>query len=775
MAEALAETPTTPVDPVSRFDFETGRRIAPPENEGVNDSDTDKSTESDDDDDDEVASASEEEDERPVLTQIEALKRRIKSTPKGDKPDWKKIWKDFPLVDDRKEPYGKSEKDGRTILHHLILECSGGLGLDDDTRSQLLGAIKKVAQHCPSMLSRHDNFHRTPLYEALMGSYPKIVKAIVDRFPPDFQRVKGKSHPLTKALRETCGTGKQAENCFHVVMRLREKAVSITNGTFQKLCDMADESTISAPDGEGRTPVHHALHYQYSSQEQYDLILQLLDAGGTGKSSSKSRKYKDVLDQYIIQEKIEMSLYQYHRHTRKHYIESQESSRPKKSKSSKLAEKTSRRSEKKREGKVSQQTEEVKHNEVSQAAPARNVERQKDERAGNEKKNPNRQPNNRASTVAPGSRGKQPEEPGAHTTRDDQPQTQHKGPKQGGHKAVEEVKIEEPKEVQPPQANMRLARSNTGSATASTSQGKLKAPEESKQEREDRRNLWSDRIQDVLKMKVLRYRSHNEATKFLYGKNTKNVQIYFDYRGQVPNVHPQTFSDSFDGIEFDSVLKYVAFPRVEVEGWKNPPAKTEGRSDMVFFFDWLRSKKVKRILRVSVDDTHQNGRAHSDEAIERCLKGMEIEELEWRKDNLDPETICRIDGILRDDDDTEGLEPENRIHLQEHRRQGSSENVSAEIQEQRNDTRKSKTQAHNKGTLRKLDLWWSGDNAVLRGWSDPEGLRMLPQLKSIRLTTSKVRNLWKSRPKKEDTDESKRPLSSQVHGLNAILPCSSAV
>jgi len=137
------------------------------------------------------------------------------------------------------------------------------------------------------------------------------------------------------------------------------------------------------------------------------------------------------------------------------------------------------------------------------------------------------------------------------------------------------------------------------------------------------------------------------------------------------------------------VLKYVAFPAVYVKNWRKNPLRVppseehcRGRSDMLYFFEWLRKeKKVDRILKVIVDDSKSP--PHSDEAIELCLKGFGVEHLDWSKPDLDPDTIC---------------------------------NASTEIVE--------------------LVLHWGGNNAVLRAWSDPEGLRRrLPNLSQVTLLT----------------------------------------
>lgn len=99
--------------------------------------------------------------------------------------------------------------------------------------------------------------------------------------------------------------------------------------------------------------------------------------------------------------------------------------------------------------------------------------------------------------------------------------------------------------------------------------------------------------------------------------------------------------------------------------------------DMIELFDWLRTdKKVARIVKVIVEDSQSP--AHSDDAIIKSLSGFHVEVLHWLKVDLDPVTI----------------------------REASSE-------------------------IRELYLRWSGNNTVLRGWGEQEGLLKLKSLEAV--------------------------------------------
>ena len=111
-----------------------------------------------------------------------------------------------------------------------------------------------------------------------------------------------------------------------------------------------------------------------------------------------------------------------------------------------------------------------------------------------------------------------------------------------------------------------------------------------------------------------------------------------------------------------------------------------GRTDMVFLFNFLRNKGVKRVIRVIVDDTLNP--AHSNEAIEKALGGLKVEIWDWKKFDLSTDTIVTAAPDTRE-----------------------------------------------------LCLYWSGNNAVLRGWSEPGGVSLLTKLEKVHLHIEQVSSL----------------------------------
>lgn len=143
----------------------------------------------------------------------------------------------------------------------------------------------------------------------------------------------------------------------------------------------------------------------------------------------------------------------------------------------------------------------------------------------------------------------------------------------------------------------------------------------------------------------------------------------------------------FQHLEFDRVLQYVAFPKIQIDLGNNlPDMRFQGSRYLVFFFQWLKEKGVERIVKVEVDDMPSKTPGHSDEAIEEALKPFGVEILNWRRMDLCPLMLSRV-----------------------------GEN------------------------LQQVTLQWSGSNAVLRSWSEENGLSLTSNLRKIEIEHTEVR------------------------------------
>lgn len=141
-------------------------------------------------------------------------------------------------------------------------------------------------------------------------------------------------------------------------------------------------------------------------------------------------------------------------------------------------------------------------------------------------------------------------------------------------------------------------------------------------------------------------------------------------------------------LNFESILQCVKIPNISPVdetakpntqmSTRNqvPPQAGGGRTELEAVFQKLRDKKVSTILKVNVDDLEHP--AHNDAAIGRALKNMSVEVWNWKKIDICPRLIFQ---------------------------------TAPEI-----------TEVH---------LYWSGTNAVLRAWSEEEGLPMLKKLKKV--------------------------------------------
>ncbi len=169
------------------------------------------------------------------------------------------------------------------------------------------------------------------------------------------------------------------------------------------------------------------------------------------------------------------------------------------------------------------------------------------------------------------------------------------------------------------------------------------------------------------------------------------------------------FLNLLSKLRFADILQYVAIPKVKIElnatgplsqrdrgGSRSARLVGDGRSDFVYVFERLRKQGVKTILKVMVDDSHTI--SHSDEAIEDALKGMDVEIWDWRRTDLCSEVIF---------------------------------NVAPKVRE--------------------VSLYWSGNNAVLRGWGEEGGLKRLKELKMVHLNVQ--RGLESSIRTKQYVDE----------------------
>jgi hypothetical protein len=158
-----------------------------------------------------------------------------------------------------------------------------------------------------------------------------------------------------------------------------------------------------------------------------------------------------------------------------------------------------------------------------------------------------------------------------------------------------------------------------------------------------------------------------------------------------PTVIDEARLEEMPYAKFDETLHYLELPNVKVSvsrGQKiNSDDASKGRRDYETIFNWLRKKGVKNIIHLLVEDAPAH--SHSDESIERALKDFKvIKTWEWLKTDIDSETLVKAAPSVRE-----------------------------------------------------VVLYWSGNNAVLRGWGEAEGLHRLRNLEKITVHGTPVRKL----------------------------------
>ncbi|KAM6482792.1 hypothetical protein HDV62DRAFT_335409 [Trichoderma sp. SZMC 28011] len=203
-------------------------------------------------------------------------------------------------------------------------------------------------------------------------------------------------------------------------------------------------------------------------------------------------------------------------------------------------------------------------------------------------------------------------------------------------------------------------------------------------------------ITEYLKHTYLRNKTRQDCLDFLYG-GIAEKQVDFNIYGKEGEISEKDFKLGYKCANLEDTLLCVRIPYLiikptapeqqVVEQTYEQLAKLSdstskgspiGRTDLGIVFDWLRNDaNVGKIIKLIVDDSHHP--PHSDEEIEKAVKPFQVEVWDWQKIDLCCETI-------------------------------------AEAAPQ----------------ARQVNLYWSGNNAVLRGWSDPEGgLARLPYLKEV--------------------------------------------
>ena len=681
--------------------------------------DRDSGRESEDEDEE-----SEEEDDLTEKTRLAMAQMKNIFNGKATEGDIDKFFHDHQRV------LIQEASQGETFLHKIVQLVYN----KDIKASNVKPLIKKLMEKSPDLLRTKNNDKQTPLYRAIyLKKYTwKLVDYMLRTCPDPLA--------IADAMEMPCGEDRSAKTCLTLAFEkgLKEEVL-------QKLVSHASYKALELRDGSGRTPFHCAVQYEQCNDERVDVVRLLLEKDGDAikqhEASGTSKPLETFLDfKYRRREdKIEYSVYGEHERTANAYQQQMEEL-ARKEREAKLRDADQERGDSKNANLTIPIRAEALKGGLEKDPKSRTAEdRDRDRKA----KNPDR---DRDSTKKE-SRHLDENERRRQELKEKEREAQERGVRED-KKYLKDPK-ERAKQLKDPKAspngpisvvsrghsdhapNTPLKRVATQSfdintdderkkkdKTASTKRISTKGPDSKMLARN------SAKILTLLKLHYMRTRSIKMATSFLHGKNfqkseysyfsclrsqldrdTLDFQIFFDYRGLPSEIQDTVFNERFGkdrshGIRFDEVLMYVRFPNVTViqKGRRAPKPRAPGRQDMEFFFNWLYVKGVRRILRVEVEDSDKI--PHSDESIQLSLEKIVVEHLDWQKMDLDPRVICQL---------------------------GSKADHSSYENDAINRS------AGPKNQLREVTLKWSGNNAILRAWSESEGLPQLENLEAINL------------------------------------------
>ena len=90
-------------------------------------------------------------------------------------------------------------------------------------------------------------------------------------------------------------------------------------------------------------------------------------------------------------------------------------------------------------------------------------------------------------------------------------------------------------------------------------------------------------------------------------------------------------------VEYEPWLRVVQLPSLQCD----PPTPSvhylRGQREAHLIFDHLRQKNVERVCEVTVPDCQTH--PHTNEDIVKCLQGLHVKRLDWRKKDLSVATI----------------------------------------------------------------------------------------------------------------------------------------
>ncbi|KAF4546015.1 uncharacterized protein LTHEOB_4667 [Lasiodiplodia theobromae] len=309
----------------------------------------------------------------------------------------------------------------------------------------------------------------------------------------------------------------------------------------------------------------------------------------------------------------------------------------------------------------------------------------------------------------------------------DAPRERQELPMRGIQRQPTRMDMSAPRSAHPDGSKLAGKTAGTVSPALPKAPGGADTSRRSSKKKEAVTEATANEIRDFLKLHYMGTREdHESIVSFLYGP-VQEKELYWSLADGPPVISLQRL-ERMKYVNFEDTLKYVLLPSVRVA---KPPAATskflakpaakdvgKGRDDYTVIFDWLRRKGVKRIFNLYIDDREEP--SHSDETIEKALQGIEVLKVwDWQRSDLSSEVIAK-----------------------------AAPNVS------------------------QVNLYWGGNNAVLRSWSESEGLNQLKKLDTVvlRLLIESI----ESKQSKDAKDQERPPPAINVQIERDVLPLKKA-
>ncbi|KAK5989096.1 Subtilisin DY-like protein [Cladobotryum mycophilum] len=149
-------------------------------------------------------------------------------------------------------------------------------------------------------------------------------------------------------------------------------------------------------------------------------------------------------------------------------------------------------------------------------------------------------------------------------------------------------------------------------------------------------------VLDILKKAIIGdpERQHSEKLKDLYPPGVTEHKICLDLGTSRPigsKFIDAVIKQTFENINFETALSYICLPPRILSTAVNAQTETDTLATYERIFAFLRDRNVTKIFKVIVNDLA--GRPHTDEMITKLIKGFDVEHWEWKKLDMNIETI----------------------------------------------------------------------------------------------------------------------------------------